>query len=187
MTTVTNTAFVQPSPSSNRIYSIHRKKLLSKPDKSCVVMSTKRSQLRWAVDAFFDEHSCSFFQLRSGKAEIFGTELAINQKYQFTSGMKFAIFTYWGCTVNVRTKIEKQTDLVVHLDHLASRWLLRGTRWEPDAHLFERTWYARAIKAKGRSGQNSWTSGRRRRSISVKRAKAIFFRTDNGDGSTRCR
>ncbi|CAF1661838.1 unnamed protein product [Adineta ricciae] len=40
-------------------------------------------------------------ELRSGKAEIFGTELAINHKYQFTSGMKFAIFTYWGCTVNI--------------------------------------------------------------------------------------
>ncbi|CAF1072694.1 unnamed protein product [Adineta steineri] len=40
-------------------------------------------------------------ELRSGKAEIFGTELAIGQKYQFTSGMKFAIFTYWGCTVNI--------------------------------------------------------------------------------------
>lgn len=49
-------------------------------------------------------HACSSvsMQLRSGKAEIFGTELAIGQKYLFTSGMKFAIFTYWGCTVNVR-------------------------------------------------------------------------------------
>lgn len=40
-------------------------------------------------------------ELRSGKAEIFGTELAIGQKYHFQSGTKFSIFSYWGCTVNI--------------------------------------------------------------------------------------
>ncbi|CAF0747119.1 unnamed protein product [Didymodactylos carnosus] len=38
-------------------------------------------------------------ELRSGKAEIFGTELAVGQKYKFSAGMKFAIFTWWGCTI----------------------------------------------------------------------------------------
>ena len=33
-------------------------------------------------------------ELKSGHAEIFGTELVINTKYQFGSGSKFAIFTY---------------------------------------------------------------------------------------------
>ena len=40
-------------------------------------------------------------ELKSGMAEIFGTELVINTKYQFTTGSKFAVFTFQGCTVQV--------------------------------------------------------------------------------------
>ena len=45
-------------------------------------------------------------ELKSGHAEIFGTELVINTKYQFGSGSKFAIFTYQGCTVQLSGKME---------------------------------------------------------------------------------
>ena len=40
-------------------------------------------------------------ELKTGHAEIFGTELVANTRYQFSSGAKFAIFTYQGCTVHV--------------------------------------------------------------------------------------
>ena len=45
-------------------------------------------------------------ELKSGLAEIFGTEMVINTKYQFTTGSKFAIFTFHGCTVQVSGKME---------------------------------------------------------------------------------
>ena len=45
-------------------------------------------------------------ELKSGLAEIFGTEMVINTKYQFSTGSKFAVFTFQGCTVQVSGKME---------------------------------------------------------------------------------
>lgn len=43
----------------------------------------------------------NFFQLESGLAEIFGTELAQNKIYSFTPGAKVAVFTFHGCTIAI--------------------------------------------------------------------------------------
>ena len=45
-------------------------------------------------------------ELKSGQAEIFGTEMVTNTRYQFGAGAKLAVFTYQGCTVQVSGKVE---------------------------------------------------------------------------------
>lgn len=40
-------------------------------------------------------------ELKSGKAEVFGSEMVENCKYKFVSGDKFSIFTYHGCEIEV--------------------------------------------------------------------------------------
>ena len=40
-------------------------------------------------------------ELKSGIAEIFGTEMVLGTKYAFRSGAKFAVFTYHGCQILV--------------------------------------------------------------------------------------
>ena len=41
-------------------------------------------------------------QLTHGQAEIFGTELVKNKEYTFGSGDKIAVFTWHGCTLEVK-------------------------------------------------------------------------------------
>ena len=41
------------------------------------------------------------FQLPTGTAEVFGTEMARNQNYNLSPRMKLAVFTWHGCTVRV--------------------------------------------------------------------------------------
>jgi polyribonucleotide 5'-hydroxyl-kinase len=41
-------------------------------------------------------------ELMSGVAEIFGTEMVLHTKYHLGQGAKVAVFTYHGCTVQVR-------------------------------------------------------------------------------------
>lgn len=62
-----------------------------------------------------------FFQLKSGMAEIFGTELVKGKKYEFGSGAKIAVFTYQGCTVELagRTEVSyvaKETPMYLYLN-----------------------------------------------------------------------
>jgi polyribonucleotide 5'-hydroxyl-kinase len=40
-------------------------------------------------------------ELRSGMAEIFGTEMVQNAEYKFHSGAKLSVFTFHGCQVLV--------------------------------------------------------------------------------------
>ena len=57
-------------------------------------------------------------ELRSGHAEIFGTELVANTKYTFTNGDKFAIFTYRGCTIMVSiNQSELSNDIFDQSEH----------------------------------------------------------------------
>ncbi|CAL4122695.1 unnamed protein product, partial [Meganyctiphanes norvegica] len=61
------------------------------------------------------------FILASGKAEIFGTELAPNKTYTFQSGAKVAAFTWHGCTIKLKgntegTYIAKETPMVMYLN-----------------------------------------------------------------------
>lgn len=59
----------------------------------------------------------TIFQVKSGYAELFGTELVKGKPYEFHTGAKVAVFTWHGCTVEVRGKTEvaylaKETPMV---------------------------------------------------------------------------
>ncbi|XP_013778493.1 polyribonucleotide 5'-hydroxyl-kinase Clp1-like isoform X1 [Limulus polyphemus] len=58
-------------------------------------------------------------ELKSGTAEIFGTELVKSKKYTFTSGSKKAVYTWHGCTIELRGKCEvayvaKETPMIFY-------------------------------------------------------------------------
>lgn len=61
--------------------------------------------------------TCFYFQLKSGSAEVFGTELVKEKQYTFSAGAKVAVFTWHGCTIELRGKTEvpyvaKETPMV---------------------------------------------------------------------------
>lgn len=55
--------------------------------------------------------------MKNGYAELFGTELVKGKPYEFHTGAKVAVFTWHGCTVELRGKTEvsyvaKETPMV---------------------------------------------------------------------------
>lgn len=56
-------------------------------------------ELRIEVDC--PKEKCITVELKSGMAEIFGSEMVQNTAYEFQHGSKFAIFTYHGCQILV--------------------------------------------------------------------------------------
>ena len=64
-------------------------------------------------------------QLKSGFAEVFGTELVVGKKYDFTCGSKIAVFTWQGCTLELLGKPEvsyvaRETPMSIYLNcHIA--------------------------------------------------------------------
>lgn len=80
---------------------------------------------------------CRVFQLFSGFAEMFGTELVKKKKYNFGVGAKVAIFTYQGCVLHVTGKtdvsyISKETPMVQYLNCHAALEQLRVHAEEKD-------------------------------------------------------
>ncbi|XP_063220966.1 protein CLP1 homolog isoform X2 [Bacillus rossius redtenbacheri] len=71
-------------------------------------------------------------ELKSGMAEIFGTELVKGKNYVFTTGAKIAVFTWQGCVVELRGKtdvsyVAKETPMVMYLNvHAALEQLRRS-------------------------------------------------------------
>lgn len=63
--------------------------------------------------------------MKSGHAELFGTELVRGKQYDFHTGAKVAIFTYHGCTLRVHGEMDvhyiaKETPMVQYLNsHVA--------------------------------------------------------------------
>jgi len=63
--------------------------------------------------------------IHDGQAEIFGTELVKNKPYVFAAGVKAAIFTWHGCSIEVTGELEvcyvsSETPMVVYLNvHMA--------------------------------------------------------------------
>uniref|UniRef100_A0A0K2UR56 Protein CLP1 homolog n=1 Tax=Lepeophtheirus salmonis TaxID=72036 RepID=A0A0K2UR56_LEPSM len=61
-------------------------------------------------------------ELKSGTAEIFGTEMVMNTKYKFLPGTNFSIFTYHGCQVLILGNFEtspyasKETPMIMYLN-----------------------------------------------------------------------
>lgn len=68
--------------------------------------------------------------MRTGQAELFGTELVKGKKYEFHTGAKVAIFTYHGCTLSVRGSMDshyiaKETPMIQYLNSHAALEQLR--------------------------------------------------------------
>jgi polyribonucleotide 5'-hydroxyl-kinase len=74
------------------------------------------NELRFEVES---KNEKVFLTLKSGKAEVFGTELVKGKTYDFTSGAKVAVYTWHGCTIEVKGKtdvsyIAKETPMVMY-------------------------------------------------------------------------
>ena len=59
--------------------------------------------------------------MKSGQAEIFGTELVKGKTYTFNGGSKIAVFTWQGCLVEIKGKTEvaypsRETPMVIYLN-----------------------------------------------------------------------
>eukprot|EP00096_Caligus_rogercresseyi_P011544 TRINITY_DN4557_c0_g1_i2.p1 TRINITY_DN4557_c0_g1~~TRINITY_DN4557_c0_g1_i2.p1 ORF type:complete len:425 (-),score=73.65 TRINITY_DN4557_c0_g1_i2:104-1378(-) len=71
-------------------------------------------------------------ELKTGTAEIFGTEMVVNTKYKYLSGSKFAIFTYHGAQVMIMGKMEvqpytsKETPMIMYLNTHAALEQMRN-------------------------------------------------------------
>uniref|UniRef100_A0A182M913 Protein CLP1 homolog n=1 Tax=Anopheles culicifacies TaxID=139723 RepID=A0A182M913_9DIPT len=76
--------------------------------------------------------------LLNGQAELFGTELVVKKPYEFVTGAKVAIFTYHGCTIELRGKsdvayVAKETPMVMYLNANAALEHLRNKAEQEDA------------------------------------------------------
>lgn len=65
-------------------------------------------------------------------AELFGTELVKGKKYVFSTGAKIAIFTWQGCTLELRGKtdvsyVARETPMIMYLNCHAALEQLRKT------------------------------------------------------------
>lgn len=68
--------------------------------------------------------------MKSGFAELFGTELVKNKPYEFQTGAKAAIFTYQGCVLTITGKMDsyyvaKETPMIQYLNCHAALEQLR--------------------------------------------------------------
>lgn len=80
---------------------------------------------------------CLLFQLKTGYAELFGTELVRGKPYEFHTGAKVAIFTYHGCVLIVKGEMDvhyiaKETPMVQYLNSHAALEAMRVTADEKD-------------------------------------------------------
>ncbi|CAG9565692.1 unnamed protein product [Danaus chrysippus] len=76
------------------------------------------SELRFEVET---KNEKVVLEVKSGYAELFGTELVKGKPYEFHTGAKVAVFTWHGCTVELRGRTEvsyvaKETPMVVYLN-----------------------------------------------------------------------
>lgn len=77
----------------------------------------KESELRFEVES----GATVQLELLSGKAEVFGSELASGRRYAFITGSKVAVFTWHGCHLKLigRTEvayISKETPMVIYIN-----------------------------------------------------------------------
>ena len=74
------------------------------------------------IEADFPKTEEVTVELRAGTAEVFGTEMVQNKVYRFQQGAKFSVFTYDGCQVMVRGRMEvqpytsKETPMIMYLN-----------------------------------------------------------------------
>ncbi|KAL1513262.1 hypothetical protein ABEB36_002691 [Hypothenemus hampei] len=72
-----------------------------------------------------------YLTLKSGLAEIFGTELVKGKTYEFTSGAKVAVYTWQGCTIEVKGKTDviytaKETPMIIYSNCHAALEIMRS-------------------------------------------------------------
>lgn len=85
------------------------------------------NELRFEVES---KNEKVYLTLKSGTAEIFGTELVKAKTYEFISGAKVAVFTWHGCVVEVKGKtdviyIAKETPMVIYSNCHAALEIMR--------------------------------------------------------------
>lgn len=93
------------------------------------------SELRFELEAKGEK---VFVELKSGFAELFGTELVKGKAYEFTTGAKVAIFTYHGCVLEVKGKtdvlyVAKETPMVQYINCHAALEQMREIAEEKNA------------------------------------------------------
>ncbi|XP_072354132.1 polyribonucleotide 5'-hydroxyl-kinase Clp1 [Scyliorhinus torazame] len=77
----------------------------------------KETELRFEVEA----HEMVQLELLAGMAEIFATELTRNKRFTFDGGSKVAVFTWHGCSVQLRGRTEvayvsRETPMLLYLN-----------------------------------------------------------------------
>lgn len=85
------------------------------------------SELRFEVES---KNEKVFLTLKSGLAEVFGTELVKGKQYEFAAGAKVAVFSWQGCTLELKGKtdvsyVAKETPMVMYLNCHAALEQLR--------------------------------------------------------------
>ncbi|XP_060525538.1 protein CLP1 homolog isoform X2 [Cylas formicarius] len=85
------------------------------------------NELRFEVES---KNEKVYLTLKSGLAEVFGTELVKGKTYEFTSGAKVAVYTWQGCTIEVKGKTDviytaKETPMVIYSNCHAALELMR--------------------------------------------------------------
>ncbi|RZF43747.1 hypothetical protein LSTR_LSTR009170 [Laodelphax striatellus] len=78
----------------------------------------KDSELRFEIE---NNNETVVLEVKAGMAEIFGTELVKGKPYSFTTGAKVAVFTYHGCTIELKGRknisyISKETPMMSYLN-----------------------------------------------------------------------
>lgn len=76
------------------------------------------SELRFEVES---KNEKVILEVKVGNAELFGTELVKGKPYEFHTGAKVAVFTWHGCTIELKGKTEvsyiaKETPMVIYLN-----------------------------------------------------------------------
>uniref|UniRef100_A0A1B6BXL4 Protein CLP1 homolog n=2 Tax=Clastoptera arizonana TaxID=38151 RepID=A0A1B6BXL4_9HEMI len=76
------------------------------------------AELRFEIE---NKNESVTLEVKSGMAEIFGTELVKGKSYTFNTGAKVAVFTWQGCTIELRGKknisyIAKETPMMFYLN-----------------------------------------------------------------------
>jgi len=90
------------------------------------------------IEADFPKAEEVTVELRAGTAEVFGTEMVQNKVYRFQQGAKFSVFTYDGCQVMVRGRMEvqpytsKETPMIMYLNvHAALEQMRKNADTSP--------------------------------------------------------
>lgn len=78
-------------------------------------------------------------ELKTGQAEVFGTELVKGKKYEFGSGAKIAVYTWQGCTLDLIGKpdvmyVAKETPMSIYLNVHAAMERMREAAEKTDTN-----------------------------------------------------